>query len=418
MKTNTLGLLGLLGLATVALGGCHAEERKAEKRPVKPVQLQEFPLGSELQGDENNQSFQNNKAFFWKAPYNVSVGAMVMQAADQIDVNEDEGVAARSQLEVIMADHAKVVEAYLAAVEKLPEEERAPFVSLNDLYDERSTSLSEEEFAENIARSEAELITVEAKLAREAARALTREAAATLAELGRLMKDRARLGQTDPARDSLQEQIDKLSTALPELKGAVLEAKTQRETVLVTYEGHFRDKARRAELLKEIETLEKSIKAVPAGLVDAKKALDESFARKEGHFHKQYRIGRIGEDLVALVISNTEYFENLLKRVTFNFRGKDVGITMVDFPQKETTLSTENGSIRNVSYNPVGGVLRFDAVPDAHADFFRFKVTRTRIDVKDGRIFYQGEMNYCVAHSGCEGVNLLKRGVAKFVTSN
>ena len=69
-------------LAAVALAGCNAEERKAPKDPLTPVQLQNFALGDPGLGDLNDQVLFNNKLFLWNDPPSAAVAEQVIRSGN------------------------------------------------------------------------------------------------------------------------------------------------------------------------------------------------------------------------------------------------------------------------------------------------------------------------------------------------
>ena len=414
MKFNQKNLLALA--VVVLFSGCQAEERTAPKNPVVPIAQAQYAV----QGEAGNQTFQNNKAFYWSEPLTPAVAELVLRAAKDIDLNDDAGVAARIQMTRLMADLSTATDALTAAV--TDDAAKTALANLRDLVDEKVTSLTEDEIDENIKKTESDLAGANGKIAL-VAKNLSGALRETIALIGKLGVDRAKLGQTDASRDAMQKQIDDLNKTLPtDLPAEVVAAKTAREALLVTYEGHFRDKTRRAELTKLISDAAKAVPALTADVQAKKQAVDSLYDQKEAQFQLQYRIGKRGEIMINSVISNTSYFENLFERVTFNFNPSGVKITIVGFPEKDRTLSTDDKeqSIANVSYAERGGVLRFEVSPVKGGHYMRFRISRTRPEITDGRLFYQGEMDLCKFGTNCDvkAGNLLRHGIAKFATSN
>ena len=407
-------------LAALCMVACHAPDRSAAKDPITPPELHTFArnTGATL-GDATDQVqvFQNNKLFLWRRPVDAKVTELVIRSGKLIDANEDEAVVARTKMTKISNALSTASDALSAAIDSMTEDEKNTVNTYRDLRDEKVTTLTEEEIADNILKTEGELGQAEAKINLYSAK-LDANCRATLVQIGSLLRDRARLSQTDGKRDTLQKQIDDLNKTLPALSGALLSAKTQRDTLMVTYEGHFRDRERRTELLKQLGELQVKL---PVGTPEYQAAfakVDSLFAQKEDSFQYQYRLGKLGESLVNQVISNTDYFENRASRITLNFRTAAVQITIVDFPEKERTLSTEDGSIKNVTFQDVGTILKFEAHPEAGQNSYRFSLSQNRFEVTDGRIFYQGEFDLCRANTSCEVRDVLQHGIAKLATSN
>ncbi len=400
----------LLAIATATLVfGCHAEDRSAPKNPIV-TSLQSY-------GQLGSETFQNNKVFFWRGP-DAEAMRIVMQAAKDIDFNDDAGVEARVKMTQVSNDLGTAIDTLNAAV--TDDATKTALSNLRDLVDEATTSLTEDEINDNIKKTESDLAGTNNKLT-VVAKSLTPVVRDLISTIGRLGIERARLAQTDPARDDMQKQIDDLNKTLPaDLPPLVLSAKTAREALLVTYEGHFRDKARRVELAALVADAAKAVPALPPETQARKLTVDSLYAQKEAQFQVQYRIGKKGEALVDAVIGNTDYFENLLERVTIDSRGGSLVVTMVDFPEKGTTLSTNDGTITNTDYSDLGSVIRFEAHPVPNGPYFKFRVSRTRPEITDGRHFYQGEMDLCKFGTNCDtrSGNLLRHGMAKFVTSN
>jgi hypothetical protein len=307
-------------LVLFVLGGCHAEERKAPREPLPEVKLQSFALGDPSMGDLNDQVLFNNKVFLWNDPPSAAIAEMVIRAGNQVDLNEDEGIAVRSR----------------------------------------------------IRKTEADLEAVNTRLA------------AAVEAMDQAVKD---------ALDQLRSLAEEQSTLAPE------------------------ESARSEEISREMETLNAGLPALSAEAAEAKSSREALYGEYGRLFREQLRIGRYGEDLVNLVIANTTYFQKMPERVTFNFRPGKVDVTITAWPTKDDTHSTAGGTITNVTYEPLGGVLRFDVETVRRQEYYRFRISRSRLDVTDGRIFYQGDLRRYRGHPD-EGGVLERRGVVKFATSN
>ena len=223
-----------------------------------------------------------------------------------------------------------------------------------------------------IRKTEADLEVANTRLSAAVA-AMDQTAKDALDQLKSLAEEQSTLAPEEAARsEEIQRQMDTLNAGLPALSDEAKFAKAERELLYADYGRLFKD---------------------------------------------QLRIGRRGEELVNLVISKTEYFEKMPERVTFNFRSGQVDVTITAWPTKNDAHSTADGSVTHVTYEPLGGVLRFDVETVRGEQYYRFRISRSRLDVTDGRIFYQGEMKRYRGHPDAGGT-LERRGIVKLATSN
>lgn len=414
-KTRWESLVVAVSLAAV-FAGCEAEHRVAQKRPVVPPVLGRFAL------DSDAQVLLNNKAFFWREPLPPSISEMVQRAGKQVDLNEDTAIIERAKMNKIDADLSAAGDELTKALEAMDDSIKDKLNGWRDLADEKVTTLTDAQLDDQIAKTTDELAKANVRLVKSMG-GLTDDARDILLSLGDLAAQCARLPSSDPIRASLSTQIDDLNKKLPKnLPAPVLEAKTARDSALVNYEGSYRAKYRRPELLAQLAN---AVSALPTNLPDTVKnsylALAAIFDQKEAQSQLQYGIAEAGFALVNSIIGSTDYFENRLDRVSFSFSGSSVKVTLVNFPEKNQTLSTADGTVQNVSYEEVGGVLRFEAYsPSDNGRYYKFRISRTRTEITDGRIFYQGDMDYCQAGGNCEPKSgtLLRHGVVKLATSN
>ncbi|MBI3542237.1 MAG: hypothetical protein HY075_03045 [Deltaproteobacteria bacterium] len=427
-RTNTIVLSVALG--ALALGGCHAEDRSAPKSNVVAPVLQELPVGStrltlpdgtqDPNYDPHSHTFQNNKAFFWREGTSGEQSAAIQIAAKAVDPNDDAGIAARDVRDGVSHRLDLAKSALDEAMASLDDATKNAISAARTLLDENTTMLTEAQQQSEISRWEKEIADASAKI-ELVSRDLPKAVRDTLAQLGKLGADAARLPSADSRRDALKQQIDDLTKTLPaDLSTSVVNAKTARDAALVQYETAWTNKYRRPALNQELEAALKAVPKLPDAVApkyDDVVALYRELREKE---QTVYVIGERGRVLVDTIIANTEYLEKRLSRVTVKRRSSGVEITLVDFPEQDMTMATENGTITNASFRSRGGFLTFEVHPVAGEAYYLFKLSRTRTEIKDGRVFFQGEMNLCTANGDCEAKHgsLIKHGIAKFATSN
>lgn len=120
-------------------------------------------------------------------------------------------------------------------------------------------------------------------------------------------------------------------------------------------------------------------------------------------------------DAINVVILNTDYFNNRPNIVSFSIQDNTPHVTIQGW-EGETFSSKSNIDsrvrVRDVSYEPSGGTWRFRVYNGpttfGSCEYYDFRVSRNRLDLRDGRIYYQGDVTLV------SGGIILRRGVAKF----
>lgn len=173
-------------------------------------------------------------------------------------------------------------------------------------------------------------------------------------------------------------------------------------------------------LAEEIDALNAELGELPDAVKSAKSKRDSLFGTRERLNHELYRLGKIGEQLLAIIEHNTDQFVKP-ERVTIDTSNGAPKVTIVDWPVKGVTHSSDNGSVQNVTYEPEEfGRIKFLVETEPGKQYYRFRMVRSRMSVTDGRIFFQGDMDRydsdIKAHF--EGRKPDRRGVVKLVNRN
>lgn len=216
--------------------------------------------------------------------------------------------------------------------------------------------------------------------------------------------------------DGVREKIESLVAKLEELSNLTPMAEDQEYA---------------AQLQGEIDALNAELAGLatplPTSVAEARAQVTALFGRRTKLNHKLYYSGKFVEEQLAIIESRTN---NFIKpdRVNIDLTGAGtdpsrVKITMVDWPEKGVTLSTDSGSIRVLELDPSRfGHLVYLVNTSPGREYYRFRLntTRTEMEERDGRIFLQGEVfKYSGDVSGhFEGRPPERRGVAKFVNRN
>lgn len=231
--------------------------------------------------------------------------------------------------------------------------------------------------------------------------------------------------QLETAKAALETSLTASTLADPARDKVRAVASKQEELSNLTPMPEDQDYAK--QLKTEIDALDAELGELPKDLAQNKSACKALFDTRTALNQELYYIGKFGEEQLAVIESKTD---NFLKpdRVNIDKTGAGtdpsrVKVTMVDWPEKGTTVSTETGSIKVIALEPA----RFDRIvflvnTKPGQEYYRFRLVRTRpeMETKDGRIFYQGEVFRYRGDISThyEGRDPDRRGVAKFVNRN
>ncbi len=248
-------------------------------------------------------------------------------------------------------------------------------------------------------------------------------------QVGEVLKAAKKKEKLDAAAKALKGPLHDLQTKIDDYDLNLPEPPESQEARISEIDTDIQEKEKsRSELhtQNEIDELNREIES----LKEEKKLRKEfiELTQKDEDLSKQLN------EVSIKIGENAEPCSQPPSSLNFTFQlDGSIKVTLNNWKYREdeapNSFSTEKNTIRNVSYQPYGGVFEFEVVildsikkdepnTKAEKETYSFKILRVNYQQtdKDGRVYFSGDFvrktnsKYCAAYKSCEP----RSGVAKF----